>query len=212
MTAELNKALAEAVAWWMERNSLNQATVYANGGPSSTTMTKIGRGSGGVRESVVHDLDAGLRWGAGTAAAYLRGEDPLGIHAGPGDSWAAAREWNERGGTDGSTPEASKKIEGIEMERARVAVEKLRALLRHRMQRQRLTLGETALRLGMSSDELVARLRGDADFTVREYLAACELLGLDAFSVNEALGVGEHPANGSAGGEGLGNGFGQGHI
>lgn len=89
---ELNEALAKAVAWWVEREALTQSVIASRGGPSTTSLTKILSGRGSVRPGSITDLDIGLRWGSGTAAAYLAGEDPLGIDRA---SDAPLNEWSD---------------------------------------------------------------------------------------------------------------------
>lgn len=72
---ELNDDLAEAVKRWIDAHSLTQPVIASNGGPSSTTLTKVLSGSGNVRPVILSQLDRGLGWGSGHAARVLRGEE-----------------------------------------------------------------------------------------------------------------------------------------
>lgn len=90
---ELNVGLRDAVEWWMRKHSLSQSLIGGRGGPSTSTMTKIAKATGAIRPGVVADLDSGLGWGEGTAAAYLAGSDPLGIWSPDGspETWTNAQ-------------------------------------------------------------------------------------------------------------------------
>lgn len=72
---ELNARLAEAVkAWIANHPHLTQPVISSNGGPSSTTLTKVLAGEGNVRPGILAQLDQGLGWGHGRAAKLLAGE------------------------------------------------------------------------------------------------------------------------------------------
>ncbi|HHV20801.1 MAG TPA: hypothetical protein GXZ30_04580 [Propionibacterium sp.] len=71
----MNARLAEAVkAWIADRPHLTQPVISSNGGPSSTTLTKVLTGEGNVRPGILAQLDQGLGWGNGRAAKLLAGE------------------------------------------------------------------------------------------------------------------------------------------
>lgn len=71
---ENNQQLADAVADRVRELGMSQAQVSAAGGPSSTTMTKVLSGTGGLRDAIFGQLDRALEWEPGTARSRWRGE------------------------------------------------------------------------------------------------------------------------------------------
>lgn len=56
----------------MAEQGWSQATVIKQGGPSTTSLTKVLSGTGNLSPRLIAQLDAGLKWEAGTAAKILR--------------------------------------------------------------------------------------------------------------------------------------------
>lgn len=90
---ELNEGLAKAAAIWIKRHGLSQTTIAALGGPSTTSMTKIGSGRGSVRPGSLVRLDKAFGWEVGTSAQYLDGLDPQGLFTEPAP--ATLHEWSD---------------------------------------------------------------------------------------------------------------------
>lgn len=80
MSADLER-LAAAVLARREELDLTQKAVYADGGPSDTTLSKIEAGTHPVSPSTLRKLDKGLQWERGSARRIFKGEGdavPLG--------------------------------------------------------------------------------------------------------------------------------------
>ena len=113
-----------------------------------------------------------------------------------------ARGTHERDETNGDTPAAAKKMPSADDAvtiAARHSEDRLIAALEDEMAREGLSVAQLASRLGWSADELGDRLEGRAEFQVREYLAVCDALGLDAFSVSLTLGLSDEVPEGELG-------------
>lgn len=74
---EINHRLAAAVRQRMLELGWSQTIVASQGGPSTTSLTKITSGEGTVSPKTLAQLDTSLRWRSGTAAALLSGVEPL---------------------------------------------------------------------------------------------------------------------------------------
>ena len=68
-----NSALSDAVKARMGEQGWSQATVITQGGPSSTSLTKILSGQGNLSPKLLAQLDTGLQWEPGTSARILTG-------------------------------------------------------------------------------------------------------------------------------------------
>lgn len=114
---ENNQHLADAVRRWIDSRGLTQSVIAARGGPSTSTLTKVLKGTGTLRPSIFADLDRGLEWGDGRAESEWRG-----VTAAPeGFDWRSVSDEQlldeiatrmRRGGSDAGTAGPPKKSGG----------------------------------------------------------------------------------------------------
>lgn len=114
---ENNQHLADAVKRWIDSRGLTQSVIAARGGPSTSTLTKVLKGTGTLRPSIFADLDRGLGWGDGRAESEWRG-----VTAAPeGFDWRSVSDEQlldeiatrmRRGGSDAGTAEPREKSAG----------------------------------------------------------------------------------------------------
>lgn len=81
------RALAQAFGAWVDANLWTQADVVNQGGPSTTTQTKIRSTDEPLSRQTLKQLDKVMGWEPGTSAAVLGGRTPPAPGGTVGPSW-----------------------------------------------------------------------------------------------------------------------------